>query len=716
MANVISIRIEADGKAAIVETRKTADEVGKEMGSAGKSVDLLTGAFSRLGPAAIASVAGFTTGAMISQLHEAGKAAERLRNSFEAAAGSIHKGGAEQAYARAEAQRLGLDLLSTSQAYLKLTASAKGTALEGENTRAIFSSVAGAGRALGLSADEMSGALLAISQMMSKGTVNAEELRGQLSERLPGSFQIAARAMGVSTAELGKMLEKGEVVADDFLPRFAAELEKTFPAGEKAVSGLTAETERLKTAWFGLKTTVMDTGGESMFAGVARSMRWLTDEAERLVRTIMTLDNSRKPSSAPITKSDQALLFGDYNGVGPSGGASYLLGNGENIFAPSRPIPNPSEADAKAADKALAAANKARVSASAAGRAPAIVYSRQNDLLLKNIERYQRQLEIQSQELAALESTAGFDAQTFKTSNSYPTDRYNVTPLSQYRLLDNTPRSIPQAPPPERDPRAFDSLNNSMALASMDARGQSNMAEKTRMLMQLDERQKIIEEYYGKEVSLQAQKNAALAAADQEYADQKAAFDKFTMEQGIASIGQNLGQIGEIMMQGNKDQFEAGKAFAIASAIVNTYMAASAAFSGITSSTGGWGIAAAAVAAATAVATGMAQVAAIESTQYRGGRALGGPVEPGSTYLVGERGPELLTMGGQGGTVTPNSSLGGQRQEVRVTNVYQISTGVADTVRAEIMRAVPAITAHSVAAVGRAINSGGSLSAAVGRM
>ncbi|MBC7964080.1 MAG: hypothetical protein H7Y05_14195, partial [Steroidobacteraceae bacterium] len=109
-------------------------------------------------------------------------------------------------------------------------------------------------------------------------------------------------------------------------------------------------------------------------------------------------------------------------------------------------------------------------------------------------------------------------------------------------------------------------------------------------------------------------------------------------------------------------------------------------------------------------------IAQIESTQYRGGRALGGPVESGSTYLVGERGPELLTMGGQGGTVTPNSALGGQRQSVRVTNVYQISTGVADTVRAEIMKAVPAITQHTVTAVGRAINSGGSLSAAVGRM
>jgi len=37
------------------------------------------------------------------------------------------------------------------------------------------------------------------------------------------------------------------------------------------------------------------------------------------------------------------------------------------------------------------------------------------------------------------------------------------------------------------------------------------------------------------------------------------------------------------------------------------------------------------------------------------GRASGGPVLPGNTYLVGEHGPELLTMNGNSGNVTPAS-------------------------------------------------------------
>jgi len=41
------------------------------------------------------------------------------------------------------------------------------------------------------------------------------------------------------------------------------------------------------------------------------------------------------------------------------------------------------------------------------------------------------------------------------------------------------------------------------------------------------------------------------------------------------------------------------------------------------------------------------------------GRANGGPVMPGGTYLVGEKGPELLQMGSQGGNVVPNGQFGG---------------------------------------------------------
>jgi hypothetical protein len=48
----------------------------------------------------------------------------------------------------------------------------------------------------------------------------------------------------------------------------------------------------------------------------------------------------------------------------------------------------------------------------------------------------------------------------------------------------------------------------------------------------------------------------------------------------------------------------------------------------------------------------------IEERRFGGARALGGPVAPGGSYLVGERGPELFTPG-TSGMITPNNALGG---------------------------------------------------------
>lgn len=94
----------------------------------------------------------------------------------------------------------------------------------------LYKSVGAASAAMKLDGEKQEGIFLALGQMASKGTVSAEELRGQMSERLPGAFGVAAKAMGVTEAELGKMMDRGEVAAKDFLPRFAAQLQKTFGA------------------------------------------------------------------------------------------------------------------------------------------------------------------------------------------------------------------------------------------------------------------------------------------------------------------------------------------------------------------------------------------------------------------------------------------------------------------------------------------------------
>jgi hypothetical protein len=97
------------------------------------------------------------------------------------------------------------------------------------------------------------------------------------------------------------------------------------------------------------------------------------------------------------------------------------------------------------------------------------------------------------------------------------------------------------------------------------------------------------------------------------------------------------------------------------------------------------------------------------SIQFGGPRALGGPVEAGSAYLVGEQGPELF-MPGQSGRIIPN----GQTGSTVVNQTIQISVGVAQTVRAEIAALMPKIKRQTVDAVADARMRGGSFAAAMG--
>lgn len=186
---------------------------------------------------------------------------QQFNSTLQIGLGSAQKAGEALSFVRAESQRLGLDLAVSADQFAKLAAASKGTALEGKATRDIFSAMSEAATVLGLSADQTRGALSAFQQMISKGKVQAEELRGQLGERLPGAFGLAARAMGVTTAELDKLLAAGKVTADDLLPKLAVELNKTFgPQAEESAKGLSSQINRMNTAMFDLKIAIGESG------------------------------------------------------------------------------------------------------------------------------------------------------------------------------------------------------------------------------------------------------------------------------------------------------------------------------------------------------------------------------------------------------------------------------------------------------------------------
>lgn len=147
-------------------------------------------------------------------------------------------------------ERYGIELRSLTENYTKYLASLQGTTLEGDKGVKIFEALNRVSAKLNLSQEKQNGLMNAFVQIISKGTVQAEELRGQLGDRLPGAFNIMARAIGVSTEKLNKMLKDGEVIADEVLPKFADEMEKTFgTANLQRIDSLVAAQNRLSNEW-----------------------------------------------------------------------------------------------------------------------------------------------------------------------------------------------------------------------------------------------------------------------------------------------------------------------------------------------------------------------------------------------------------------------------------------------------------------------------------
>jgi len=93
-----------------------------------------------------------------------------------------------------------------------------------------------------------------------------------------------------------------------------------------------------------------------------------------------------------------------------------------------------------------------------------------------------------------------------------------------------------------------------------------------------------------------------------------------------------------------------------------------------------------------------------------GGKAIGGPVQANQSYVVGERGPEMFVPS-RSGSIVPNNKLGGGGGVI-VNQTINVTTGVQQTVRAEVLGLMPQIAEASKAAVLDAKRRGGAFAGA----
>lgn len=142
---------------------------------------------------------------------------QKMQIALRNAAGSQIEFDRAMAAANAATRELNVPQEVAIQGMTKLTAAVKGAGGQVSDAEVVFKNVTSAIKATGGSAQDVDSAITAMVQVFSKGKVSAEELSGQLGERLPGAVTKFAKANQMELPELQKALEQGQVGLNELM-------------------------------------------------------------------------------------------------------------------------------------------------------------------------------------------------------------------------------------------------------------------------------------------------------------------------------------------------------------------------------------------------------------------------------------------------------------------------------------------------------------------
>ncbi|WP_281686694.1 tape measure protein [Pseudomonas citronellolis] len=196
----------------------------------------------------------------------------------------------EYAYIREQADRIGVAFEGAAKGYAKFAAAASLAGRSNQEIRYVAETFLEVGRVANLSADDIDGVFKALEQIYSKGKIQAEELRGQLGDRLFGAFEIAAKALKDTYPDLNKAMKDGEVTSAQ-LVAIAEQYRKTVADQlPNAMKSLSAEQARLNSAVYDFKVLIAESGFADTYADLVQKLTTFlkSDDGKKFAQDIST--------------------------------------------------------------------------------------------------------------------------------------------------------------------------------------------------------------------------------------------------------------------------------------------------------------------------------------------------------------------------------------------------------------------------------------------
>ena len=266
------------------ELRETGQTGTRTFNNIERSARRTTGVVQGLG-AAFAAIATLQVARNIGQT---AVAFENLNTRLRFLVGSQEQANAAFARIRALAREAGANVLDLTDSYAQLIGATRGAAFSQAEIEELFRAITIAGRALGATNDQVRLAFIGLSQALGSSNVQYQEIR-QITESLPGTLTIMARAVGKTTGEFRDFIATGKVTPQEVFIPFARAANREFlPALEGIRTNASAAFNQVINAWNDMVKALVDQGALQAVARalnfVEEGIRGLGDAAASITR------------------------------------------------------------------------------------------------------------------------------------------------------------------------------------------------------------------------------------------------------------------------------------------------------------------------------------------------------------------------------------------------------------------------------------------------
>lgn len=653
---------------------------------ASKNLDSIRNSADRMGSAlkvALGVMAGKSLFNFIDDL-------QNMQNKLRVATKSQEEFNQSMTYIKAIADKTGQSMNAIGDLYAKVSMNAEKLGYNTSQVATVTNAFATALQVSGASAQGSASAIYQFSQILAKGKVNGDEFT-TIMENLGGPvMDLIAKNMGITTAELIKLKEKGLIGAKDFTDALIRSMDQLAVMGGKIAPTVGQSLQRIQNSFAAFVLELENATG--VFAKTATSMDFLAKNIDVVMVAVAAMTGMFVVGRFLVIAAEVRTLAAE---IGLLGAVMQVVAKSPMMLALTGII----AAITYFAGKKVfgTAPEEANVLADAAKKANEQIS--QTPGQLTGVQDKYKDILRDVKEQLGISTSIGDEHRIQAQLLQYNVQLERKMTAEQRSQLESLLRQIDANQKLAEVRKAISDLNVPKIgiQAEVQVSGQLGQLDPTKAaltnqatmfngLKAMRDQDLISEQQYQtmrmnaavttnaaimestrqmfenkKMYELQSQQSSAFGYETQkQMAAEAARFEMLSTQEKYAFALDQAATMFSSLGTYNKKAFEAAKAFNIANAIMNAYLGATKALATYPFPFG-------LVAAAAAVAAGMAQVAQIRAQSYSG-RALGGPVMGGKPYIVGENGPELFTPNTTG-SITRNSDLQPQQNPVINFNI-----------------------------------------------